>query len=81
MMSDVLKNKHLEGAALSFVRIVDDIDETWQRLKSTYGDLKLLLKKKISEINKLGQLWKLKDTEKVVVAQSQIINTIKDYNV
>ena len=81
MMSDVLKNKHLEGAALPFVRIVDDIDETWQRLKSTYGDLKLLLKKKISEINKLGQLWKLKDTEKVVVAQSQIINTIKDYNV
>ena len=70
MMSDVLKNKHLEGAALSFVRIVDDIDETWPRLKSTYGDLKLLLKKKISEINKLGQLWKLKYTEKVVVAQS-----------
>ena len=81
MMSDVLKNKHLEGAALSFVQIVDDIDETWQRLKCTYGDPKLLLKKKISEINKLRQLWKLKDTEKVVVVQSQIINTIKDYNV
>ena len=53
-MLDVLKNNHLEGAALSLVRSVDDIDEIWQRLKSAYGDPKLLLKK--SEINKISQL-------------------------
>ena len=45
MMSDVLKNNYLEGAALSLVRSVDNIDEIWQRLKSAYGDPKLLLKK------------------------------------
>ena len=45
MISDVLKNYHLEGAALSLVRSVDNIDEIWQRLKSAYGDPKLLLKK------------------------------------
>ena len=76
IMLDVLKNNHLEGAALSLVRSVDDIDEIWQRLKSAYGDPKLLLKK--SEINKISQLWKLKDTEKVVAALSQIINIMKD---
>ena len=62
MMSDVLKNNHLEGAALSLVRSVDNIDEIWQQLKSAYGDPKLLLKKKLSEINKISQLSILKDT-------------------
>ena len=78
MMSDVLKNNHLEGSALSLVRSVDNVDEIWQRLKSAYGDPKLLLKKKLSEINKISQLSKLKDTERVVAALSQIINTMKD---
>ena len=49
-----------------------------QRLKSAYGDPKLLLKKKLSEINKISQLSKLKDIERVVAALSQIINTMKD---
>ena len=78
MTSDVLKNYHLEGAALSLVRSVDNIDEIWQRLKSAYGDPKPLLKKKLSEINKISQLSKLKDTERVVAALSEIINTMKD---
>ena len=60
MMSDVLKNNHLEGAALSLVRSVDNADKVWKRVKSTYGDPKLLLKKKFSEINKISQISKLK---------------------
>ena len=78
MMSDVLKNNHLEGSALSLVRSVDNNDKIWQRLKSACGDPKLLLKKKLSEIKKISQLLKLKDTERVVVALSQIIITMKD---
>ena len=74
-MSDVLKNNHLEGSALSLVRRVDNIDEIWKTLKSAYGDPKLLLKEKLSEINKISQLSKLKDTQRVVAALSQIINT------
>ena len=46
MMSNVLKNNHLGGAALFLVRSVDNIDQIWKRLKSAYGDPKLLLKKK-----------------------------------
>ena len=64
MMSDVLKNNHLEGAANLLVRKVDDIDEIWERLKSAYGDPKVLLKK-------ISQLSKLEDTEKVAAALSQ----------
>ena len=43
-----------------------------------YGDPKLLLKKKLSDTNKISQLSKLKDTERIVAALSQIINTMKD---
>ena len=78
MMSDVLKNNHLEKAALSLVRGVYNIDEIWQGLKSAYSHPKLLLKKKLSEINKISYLSKLKDTERVLAALSQIINTMKD---
>ena len=51
IISDVLENNHLEGAALSLVRSVDNNDEIWQRLKSVYGNPKLLLKKKLLEVN------------------------------
>ena len=78
MMPDILKNNLLEGSALSLVKQVNDIDEIWIRLKSAYGDAKLLLKKKISEIGKINQLWKIKDPEKVVNALSKIINVMKD---
>ena len=47
-------------------------------MKAGDGDPKLLLKNKLSGINKIGQLSKLKDAEKVVAAQSQIINTMKN---
>ena len=47
-------------------------------LKSAYGDPKQLLKKKLSEVSKISQLSKLKDTEREVAALSQIINTMKD---
>ena len=78
MMSDVLKNNHLGGAAFLLVRSNDNIDEIWKRLKSAYGDPKLLLKKKLSVTNKISQLLKLNNTERVVAALSQIINTLKD---
>ena len=45
MVSDVLKNDNLEGAALSLIQSVDNIDEIRQRLKNAYGDPKLLLKR------------------------------------
>ena len=67
MMSDILKNNHLEGAVLSLVRSVNNTDEIRQRLKSAYGDPKLLLKKNIRDqkdlstfkIKRYRRLWQL----------------------
>ena len=56
---------------------MQEIDEIWSRLKAAYGNPKLLLKKKIAEISRISQLWKLQDPDKLVEALSQIINTMK----
>ena len=46
MITDVLKNNLLEAPALSLVRSITDVDEIWERLERSYGDPKLLLRKK-----------------------------------
>ena len=68
----------MKGSALSLVLQVQEIDDIWARLKAAYGNPKLLLKKKITEISRISQLWKLKDPDKLVEALSWIINTMKD---
>ena len=72
MMADILKTKLLEGPALSLVRSITDIDEIWVKLKVSCGDPKLL------HLGKINQIWKLKDSEKVVEALSKMINTVRD---
>ena len=72
MMADILKTKLLEGPALSLVRSITDIDEIWVKLKVSCGDPKLL------HLGKINQIWKLKDSEKVVEALSKMINTMRD---
>ena len=78
MMADVLKNNLLEGLALSLVRSVTDIDEIWKRLRRSFGDPKSLVKKKLFHLGKKNQIWKLKDSEKMLEALSKMINFMKD---
>ena len=68
MMADVLKNNLFEGPALPLVRSITDIDEIWERSKRSHGDPELLLKKKLLHLGKTNQIWKLKDSEKIVEA-------------
>ena len=37
-----------------------------------------MLKRKLAEIGKINNLWKIRDTEKIVEALNKIINTMKD---
>ena len=46
-------------------------------MKSAYGDAKLLLKKKLDEVQKIN-LWKVRDPERVGNMLSKLINTMKD---
>ena len=56
MMPDLLKNNLLEGSALSMVKFMTDIEDKCKRLKSAYGDPKLLLKKKLSQTGNISKL-------------------------
>ena len=47
-------------------------------MTAAYGNPKLLLKKKITEISRIGQLWKINDLDKLAEALSWITNTMKD---
>ena len=55
-----------------------DIEDIWKMLKGAQGDPKLLLRKQISQIGNISQLWKIRDQEKLVDALSKIINMMRD---
>lgn len=78
MLPDLLINNHLSEPALSLVKHVDEISEIWDRLKATYGDTKILLSKKIASFDKISQLGKTRDPEKLIAGISQIINLMRD---
>ena len=77
-LPDLIKNNYLEGPALTLVKGVDDIDEIWRRLKSSYGDPKLLLAKKLSTLNKATRLWRNRDPEKQIETISSMLNFMRD---
>ena len=77
-MPHLLKNNLLEGSALSLVKSMTDIEDLWKRLKGAYGDPKLLLKKKLSQIGNISQIWKIRDQEKLIDALNKIINMMRE---
>ena len=75
---DVLKRSYLSGPALTLVDTVEGIDEVWEKLTTAYGNMKLLLQKKISNLDKVENLDKVKGDEKLGNAISKIINTMTE---
>ena len=74
-LPDLLKNNYLENPAKLLVKDVTDMDEIWLKLKSSYGDQKLLLSKKLKEFNQVEVSPKNKDSVEVL---SKIVNLMKD---
>ena len=68
MMPGLLKNNLLEGSTLLLVKSRTDIEVICNRLKGAYGDSKLLLNKKLSQIGSISELWKIKGQKKLVDA-------------
>jgi hypothetical protein len=65
-LSDFLKYNYLEGSALTLVKGLDTLTEIWARLKEAFGDSEVLLRKKLREVEDLGQVWKCRDKSKLV---------------
>ena len=78
VLPDLLKNNHLEGSALSLVKGLIEIDEMWTRLKDSFGDSKVMLEKKLSELGNLDSIGKIRSPVKMVDILSSMISLMKD---
>ena len=78
LLGDLLINNYLSEPALSLVKGMTDINLIWKRLIHAYGNTKVLLTKKLKELNSLDSVSKSKDPAKIMSFITQLINTIKD---
>ena len=78
LLPDLLKNNYLEDPSLSFVKRFDQIDEIWVALKKAYGDPRIMLNKKLSEVKAITPLWRMKDSERLKESLSKMINAIDE---
>ena len=75
-LPDLLKNNYLSDPALTLVRSLTTVDEIWERLKSAYGDTKMMLSRKLQTLFKVD--IKSRDPQKLVIALSKYTNTIRE---
>ena len=77
MLPELLRS-NLEYSALSLAKNIKNIDEIWKRFKKAYGDTKLMLSKRLTELENLEPIWKIKPPAKIAEILAKIISTIKD---
>ena len=77
-LRDLLVHNFLENPALILVKDVKEIDDIWTRLQDAYGDCKVMLKRKLSEIDSMEGIWSYKNPEKMIEGLSKIINLMRD---
>ena len=78
MLPELLRNNYLKDSALSLAKNIQNIDEIWKRLKKAYGDTKIMLSKRLTELENLQPIWKIKSPTKIAESLTKIISTIKD---
>ena len=77
-LPDLLKNNYLDNPALSMVRSLDNITEIWERLKKVYGDKKVMLQNKLSDLTKIASSLKSKDYEQLKDGLMKLVNSMND---
>ena len=78
MLPELLRNNYLEDPALSLVKNIQNIDEIWKRLKKAYRDTKIMRSKKLTELENLEPICKIKLPAKISESLTKIISAIKD---
>ena len=53
-------------------------EEIWIRLKGAYGDPKTMLDKKLTEVKRIGPLWKLRENNRLIEGLPSITNAMAD---
>ena len=80
MLPELLRNNYIEDFALWLVKNIQGIEEIWNRLKKAYGDTKIMIWNRLTELqNNLEKIWEIKSQEKIAESLEKIISTIKDF--
>ena len=64
LLPELLKNNFLEDSALTMVKYLDDIEEIWKRLKKAFGDTRVMMNKKFTEISTIEGQLRSRDSRK-----------------
>ncbi|XP_066932960.1 uncharacterized protein [Clytia hemisphaerica] len=75
-LPDLLVNNYLADPAHTMVKNLESIDEIWKRLEEAFGDTRMMLKKKITQLKSL-EISK-KNPEKVVSGISHLISMMQE---
>ena len=78
LLPDLLKNNYLDGQALTLVSALEKIEEIWRRLISAYGNCKIMLSKKLEQLDNIDGLWRNKQPAKVIDGLSKVVNCMQD---
>eukprot|EP00794_Sanderia_malayensis_P000917 gene917-224_t len=78
LLPELLKNNFLKGPALSMVKSLTDIDEIWKQLQFAYGDVKMLLAKKLKHVSTIDSLSKFNDVNALAHSLSRIITSLNE---
>ena len=78
LLPDYLKKNYLDGQALQLVKEIEDLDEIWQRLKMSYGEVGIILSRKLQELEKGVPLWKIRGDEKIIQSIISIKNSMME---
>ena len=75
-LPDLLVNNYLTDPAYTMVKNLESIDEIWQRLEQAFGDTRMMLKKKISQLKSLE--ISRKNPDKLVSGISNLISMMQE---
>ena len=76
--ADYLKRNYLSGHALLLVEKETDYSKIWERLFQSFGNPRILLQNKLSEVDKIGGLCKMKGNEKIANTIAGLRNVMCD---
>ena len=76
--ADFLKRNYLGGLALTLVEKETDYSKIWDRLKESFGNTRMLLQNKLTDLENMGGLWKIKSDDKVTSSLAHLVNIMRE---
>ena len=78
LLPELLKKNYLKGQALEIVKEVHNLEEIWERLEQSFGNVSVLLTTKLREVDNTVPLQKIRQDEKLIQAITKLRNCMSE---